>query len=193
VVHISASVTHVTEEHFVFFEGALVYWALGLLGGARGSYQVFQLLAIGWSSRRWCLYTPPQLALVTHCQHFIMHSIHRIYWETSLIELQAKLLNYFLGSNKSNINQSRRMRESTPRVILNQAPRAFYVSLRYQVRESADGFHTSAHALVLYKTGCELLPSLPDFGFWFLVCYTATLLATQLRHRCIQVDFGLFG
>jgi len=25
------------------------------------------------------------------------------------------------------------------------------------------------------------------FGFWFLVCYTATQLATQLRQRCIQV------
>jgi len=25
------------------------------------------------------------------------------------------------------------------------------------------------------------------FGFWFLVCYAATQLATQLRQRCIQV------
>jgi len=24
-------------------------------------------------------------------------------------------------------------------------------------------------------------------GFWFLVCYAATQLATQLRQRCIQV------
>jgi len=25
------------------------------------------------------------------------------------------------------------------------------------------------------------------FGFWFLVCYAATQLATQLQQRCIQV------
>jgi len=24
-------------------------------------------------------------------------------------------------------------------------------------------------------------------GFWFLVCYATTQLATQLQHRCIQV------
>jgi len=24
------------------------------------------------------------------------------------------------------------------------------------------------------------------FGFWFLVCYAATQIATQLRQRCIQ-------
>jgi len=32
--------------------------------------------------------------------------------ENEQIELQAKLLNYFLGSNKSNINQMEKERES---------------------------------------------------------------------------------
>jgi len=27
------------------------------------------------------------------------------------------------------------------------------------------------------------------FGFWFLVCYAATQLATQLHQRCIQVMY----
>jgi len=27
----------------------------------------------------------------------------------------------------------------------------------------------------------------PVFGFWFLVCYAATQLVTQLRQRCIRV------
>jgi len=30
-------------------------------------------------------------------------------------------------------------------------------------------------------------PGLEDRSFWFLVCYAATQLATQLRQRCIQV------
>jgi len=38
-----------------------------------------------------------------------------------------------------------------------------------------------------YKCNKSNHQSIVCFGFWFLVCYAATQLATQLRQRCIQV------